>query len=313
MNDTSVLLSEAPLLDQLLRGAFDLHQHGYPEISFSCRTRVSDLDNLIASRAAGFAGIVLKSHFWPTVGRAYHLKRQVPGIEVYPSITLNQVVGGFDPLAVESAALQGARVIWFPTWGAAHDRERGGISSSILPLFLKRAATLPVKEGLRVTDERGKVKGEVLECLAVALEHQMLICTGHISPRESIALAAAANGVGIKQLVFTHPDSGSVGATREDVIEMVKLGAVYEVCAIGLMPFYQRIKIGEVVKLISELGTGNIILSSDYFHEWFPLSSEAMRMIIGTLLDCGISASDIATMVCANPRRLLRLPPASNA
>jgi adenine deaminase len=93
---------------------------------------------------------------------------------------------------------------------------------------------------------------------------------------------------------------------------MVKLGAVYEICALGLMPYYARIKLAEAVKIISELGARNVVLSSDYFHEWFPLSSESMRMIIGSLLDCGVSPSDITAMVCTNPRRLLGLPPASD-
>jgi hypothetical protein len=233
----------------------------------------------------------------------------VPGIEVFSSITLNQVVGGFNPISVEAAALQGARVIFFPTWGSANDRERGGISKSFIPSFIKRTAGLPASDGLCVIDERGRVKSEVLECLAVAREHQMLICTGHISPRESIALAAAANNIGINRFVFTHPDSNSVGANRADILEMIKLGAVCEICALGLMPFYQRMKIGEAVELISEFGAQNIVLSSDYFHEWFPFSSEAIRLIVGTLLDCGISQSDIKTMICGNPRRMLGLPP----
>lgn len=300
--------TETRLPDQLLRGAIDLHQHGYPEISFACRTRTSDLDNLIASRSAGFAGIVLKSHFWPTVGRAYHLKHQVPGIEVFPSITLNPVVGGFDALAVEAAAVQGARVIWFPTWGAANDRERGGISGSFIPMFLKRAANLRSEPGLRVIDERGRVKSEVLECLAVANEYKMLICTGHISPRESIALAGAAKDIGIESFVFTHPDSGSVGASADEVKEMMKLGATYEVCALGLMPYYQRVRIQEVVDVIQAFGAENVVLSSDYFHEWFPLSGEAIRIMVGTLLDCGVAPSEISKMVCENPRRLLGLP-----
>jgi hypothetical protein len=69
MDDTTASLNEAGLADRLLIGAIDLHQHGYPEISLACRTRTTDVENLIASRSAGFAGIVLKSHFFPH-GRA---------------------------------------------------------------------------------------------------------------------------------------------------------------------------------------------------------------------------------------------------
>lgn len=88
--------------DQLLQGAIDLHHHGYPEFTFRCQARLEDATEFELCRHAGMAGIVLKSHMWPTVGRAYLLRTIVPGIEIIPSITLNTVVGGFNPAAVES-------------------------------------------------------------------------------------------------------------------------------------------------------------------------------------------------------------------
>lgn len=293
------------LADALLSGAYDIHRHGYPEVSFDCGTRLSDVDNLISSRNAGFKAVVLKSHFWPTVGRAYHLSNLVPGIEVIPSITLNRVVGGFDPIAVESAASQGARVMWFPTWSAANDIERGGISKQIMPNYLKRTAVLPSDYGLRVTDAGGKVLSEVRECLAVAAEHDMLVCTGHISARESIALAGAAKDAGIQRLVFTHPDSGTVGATLEQIDEMVNLGAICEVCAIGFMPLYMRMRIAEMIGLIERIGSSKIVLTSDYFFDWFPPASEAIRLVVGTLLHCGVSIDAVKDMICRNPARLV--------
>lgn len=296
------------VLDELLLGAFDIHRHGYPEISFACQSRYSDVENLVSSCDAGFRAVVLKSHFWPTVGRAFHLRSLVPGIDVIPSITLNRVAGGFDPIAVESAALQGARVMWFPTWSAANDIENGGISQQIMPQYLKTSATLAAGYGLRVTDAAGKVTGEVRECLAVAKAHDMLVCTGHISPRESIALAGAMVDAGITRFVFTHPDSKTVGATQADIDEMVSLGAVCEVCAIGLMPLYMRMRIGDLVALIERLGTDKVVLTSDYFFDWYPPASEAIRLIVGTLLQCGIPPADIAALIRRNPARLLGMP-----
>ncbi|RDV04534.1 DUF6282 family protein [Undibacter mobilis] len=293
------------LADALLVGAYDIHRHGYPEMSLDCRTRYSDVDNLISSRDAGFKAVVLKSHFWPTVGRAYHLRNLVPGIDIIPSITLNRVVGGFDPIAVESAALQGARVMWFPTWSAANDIERGGISRQIMPAYLKRTKDLPSDYGLRVTDAGGKVGSDVRECLAVAAEHDMLVCTGHISAQESIALAGAIKDAGIERFVFTHPDSGTVGATLEQIDEMVSLGAVCEVCAIGFMPLYMRMRIAEFVALIERLGSAKIVLTSDYFFDWFPPASEAVRLVVGTLLQCNVSIDAIKDMICRNPARLI--------
>ena len=81
--------------DALLRGAIDLHHHGYPEIALDVRTRHDDRDELRCAADAGMSAIVLKSHMWPTVGRAYHLARAVPDIVVLSSITLNPIAGVF--------------------------------------------------------------------------------------------------------------------------------------------------------------------------------------------------------------------------
>jgi hypothetical protein len=102
--------------DQLLEGAIDLHCHGYPEITLDVKMRVEDLEAAQLSAQARMKGFVLKSHMWPTVGRVYQLKNQIQGIEIWPSITLNDSVGGFSPGPQSPPLKQGAKVIWMPTW-----------------------------------------------------------------------------------------------------------------------------------------------------------------------------------------------------
>ena len=290
--------------DRLVEGAIDFHHHGYPEIAYEQKTRHEDFDELAISRAAGMAGIVLKSHMFPTVGRAYLLRRMVPNIEIYSSITLNPSVGGFNPLALESAARQGARVVFFPTWGAAHDRERGGMSRYISHI-LSRAKELTKETGLRVVNPNGKVLTEVGECLAVAAEHRMTVCTGHISPRESISLAERAKDFGIESVVFSHPDSNSVAASREEIRDMVSLGAICEFCTLGMLPRFQRISPQKAIDIISEITPRNAIITTDYFFDWSPPAAETLRMVAGTFLEMGVPFEDVRRMLRDNPRRLL--------
>ena len=65
-------------LDELIRGAFDLHCHVYPEVSLEQEARHDDVGLVQGVEDAGMAGLVLKSHLWPTVERAYYLQRQFP-------------------------------------------------------------------------------------------------------------------------------------------------------------------------------------------------------------------------------------------
>jgi hypothetical protein len=290
--------------DEILKGAIDLHHHGYPEFTFRCRTRLEDADELAHSRDAGMAGLVLKSHMWPTVGRAYLLRSMVPGIEIFPSITLNTIVGGFNPLAVESAAEQGARVVFMPTWSAAHDLERRGFSSFIAK-YLTHMRELTPERGLRVTSASGKVLPEVRECLAVAGQYNMLICTAHISPKESIALAECATAYKISGIIFSHPDSRSVGATQEDIQEMVALGASSEFCVNGFLPGSQRISVRAAIEILGRIGADNAIITTDFFHEMEPPGSEMLRMLVSALLANGVSEDDLRKLVNRNPRKLL--------
>ncbi len=72
------------------------------------------------------AGFTLKSHYGSTAERAQVVAAAVPGIDVKGAIALNRAVGGMNPLAVEIAAREGARTVWFPTVDSvneSHERE----------------------------------------------------------------------------------------------------------------------------------------------------------------------------------------------
>jgi hypothetical protein len=296
------MTNQVSAADELLRGAIDVHHHGYPEIAFDHRTRMDDVDELRLARDAGMAAIVFKSHMWPTVGRVYHLRRLVPGIEAIASITLNPVVGGFSPMAVESAARQGAAVLFMPTWGAAHDVSRRGMSNHMRHIL--KHVDIP-GDGLRIVDEHGRVKPEVRECLSVAAEYGMAVASGHIAPRETIALAGAAKDVGIDTILFQHPDSNSTAATRDEIYEAAQNGAIIELCALGFLPPFQRISVSDALEIIREVGPSQIVLTTDYFFDWAPPGPETLRMLIGILLSRGVSTIDIQTMVRDVPQRYL--------
>jgi hypothetical protein len=290
-------------VETVLQGSFDLHRHGYPEISFGVTTRLEDAEDIAACREAGFRGVVLKSHMWPTVGRAYHLRRAVPGIEVVPSITLNTCTGGFAPTSVESAALQGAGVVYMPTWSARNDIERGGASQHIVAKALPHADPASFKS-LTVLDANDNLLPEVIETLAIAEAYGMVVFSGHLSPRETLALAESGLGAS-GRFVFSHPDSKSVGASAEDIAAVMATGAYLELCALGTLPGFQRISPAEIRDLAVEYGVEHCLITSDYFFPWAPPSAETIRTLAGLLLDLGMSTADVSQLVAGSPTALL--------
>jgi len=106
----------------LLRGAYDTHIHVGPDV---VPRIVDDLTLARRFRALGMAGFVLKSHFTSTAERASVVSAAVPEVRVLGAIALNRAVGGMNPLAVEVAAREGARTVWFPTVDSVNEsRER---------------------------------------------------------------------------------------------------------------------------------------------------------------------------------------------
>ena len=96
----------------LVRGAYDLHVHVAPDVP---PRRIDDVSLARRFAELGLAGFALKSHYTSTAERAQVVSGVVPGVEVLGALTLNQAVGGMNPLAVEIAAREGARIVWMPT------------------------------------------------------------------------------------------------------------------------------------------------------------------------------------------------------
>ncbi|NIS62861.1 MAG: hypothetical protein GTO13_19830 [Proteobacteria bacterium] len=287
----------------LLEGAIDMHYHGYPELTLSVRTRMDDVEVLELARDLGMRGIVIKSQMWPTTGRVYHLRKLVPEIECFASIVLNSVAGGLSPWVVEAAASQGAKVVWLPTWNSSHNS--GGSFARRMKAWWP---SMTFEDGLSCVDSSGKVLPEVRSILELAKALDVVLCTGHISPAESLAIAREAERMHFSRLVFTHPLSNSVGATLEQVKEMAERGAYVEFCALNV--FYGN-ELGRVFEIIGEVGSGRCILSSDAFFEWVPPGPEFFRMLVGRLFVAGIDEESIRIMVRDNPSTLLGLPPIS--
>ena len=290
-------------LDQFLEGVFDLHCHVYPETGLEHEARLDDPGLIEAMRQAGMGGVILKSHLWPTVERAYYLQQRYPEVRIFSSLTMNRVSGGIDPLMVETAARQGAKALFFPTWQAANDLERGGFSRAIrerLPLYGGREIA-----GIRAADN-GRLTPESEDALDVAKAFGLLVCTGHLSPAEGLLVIDGTRKRGL-EAVFSHPGSPAVGASMDNMREATGMGAYVEFTCLYALSLRHHIPPRETVEIIQSLGADHCILTTDAFNAWVPPEPELMRLGIGQLLECGMSPEDVRRLTVHNPRKLLGL------
>lgn len=288
-------------LEGILEGAIDLHRHGYPEISGALRTADDDSTDIARCRDAGMAAVVMKSHTWPTTGRAILLEELVPGIRVVSSVTLNPIAGGMRPEVVELAARQGAGVVYLPTAGAHNDIARGGISRTISGAITNYEAD--AHPGVTITDESGRLTREVNDCLDVVDDFGLMVYSGHVSTAEVLALAR--DGRLADRFVFSHPDSHSIGADDESVVEIARLGGFIEICALGTYPQIGRISAEGLARIVRLVGAERCVMTTDYFFDWCPPSSTMLSDLAGGLAAAGIDRAELDLMMRTNPAHLL--------
>src|SRR5436305_4256641 len=104
-------------IDKLLQGAIDPHVHSGPSIAARALDHV---ELLRQASAAGFAAVVTKDHDYSSAMTTSLIRKNFPELstKIYSSIVLNNVIGGFNPYAVEHTAAMGGKVVWFPTLAA---------------------------------------------------------------------------------------------------------------------------------------------------------------------------------------------------
>ncbi len=290
-------------LDDLIRGAWDLHCHCYPELSLEHRARQDDVELVSEIAARGMAGVVLKSHFWPTPTRAYYLQRLAAGIRVLSSITLNTIVGGVDPFPVEAAARLGAKVVFFPTWSARNDQQRNGISAVIRRVI--PGSPIDGAPAL-VVAERGQLTGAARAVLDAARDFGLVVFTGHVSVEESLLVCAASRERGV-DVVFSHPLSPIIGASLDAMREAAKMGGYIEFTCLQMMSLRHPLPPRQIVEAIETLGDEHCLLTTDAFNAWIPPEPELLRWGVGVLRACGVPERSLRRMIVDNPRAILRL------
>lgn len=288
---------------ELLVGTFDLHVHGYPEIHPGLGMALDDFEQAEYAKSKGMAGYLLKSHLWPTMDRVYHIRQRVEGIRVSPSITLNSLLGGIEPGVVEAAVLQGCEAVFFPTWTSANDLEKKGFSRTIRKELPSLEPLMQI--GQSVLDETGALTPKARDVLLVAQQADILVSTGHLSGRESVALAQEAERIGFGKLLVTHPDSRSVAASDEEITEAAKCGAFIEWTLHGMMPKSQRTKPERVVEWISQIGASRCVLTTDVFGRSSLPEPDEFQLYLGLLHELGVSVEDIKQMSKTNPLSLI--------
>jgi hypothetical protein len=280
-----------------LTGAADLHCHFGPDPH---RQRSVDAFEAAAeARGAGHRAVVLKSHDSPTASLAWAVQRATaPTGEfgVFGGICCDREVGGVNPAAVEIALQLGARIVWLPTLSSQQDVDNGVAAQLGLP-----------DVGLRVIDNDGELLAETREVLALVLEHDAVLATGHVSAAEHFAVVRDFARRGKVLITHATEDLAGPNLSPAQCAELASLGAIVELCAMTCIGALATRTPAEMVATIRAVGAEHVTLGTDFGQKVNPHPAAGLQTYADALYSEGLSESDIRRMACTNPLALLGL------
>jgi Family of unknown function (DUF6282) len=290
---------------ELVRGAYDTHVHIAPDL---VRRRITDVQLARRCRELGLAGFVLKSHYGSTAARAAVVREAVPGVRALGAITLNTAVGGLNPVAVEIAAREGARTVWFPTVSSENEQHEvlaaspdGNVPVWVkLELELRDVGVKPPPVPVVASD--GRLLPEAREVLAVIARHGLVLATGHLSRDEIFTLVDAGLQAGVSDIVVTHPDFPSQDLSIEDQVELAGRGALIERCF--TTPHTGKTSWERVLEATRAVGAERTVWSTDLGQVFNPPVEDGLPLMADRFLTGGFSEEEIRVMAVENTRRV---------
>jgi hypothetical protein len=289
---------------ELIEGAYDLHVHTGPDVM---NRKLDDLDMAERIQKVGMKGWGIKSHYFCTAERAKLVKKVYPNVNPIGAIALNNSVGGLNPMAVEMAARDGAKIVWMPTFDATNEQEffKQG-NHKKMPFWAKLQLEL-IEQGKTTTSisilEDSKLKKEALDVLDVIAQYNMILATGHLSKEETFTIVKAARDMNIKKIVITHPNFPSIDFTKEEQKELAQLGAYMEHCF--TTPHSNKTTWEAVYEQIRFVGPEKCILSTDLGQPNNPYPEEGLLTFATNLVENGFSKEEVRQMTVTNTNLLV--------
>lgn len=289
----------------LLHGAYDMHVHIAPDV---VGRRIDDLTLARRFAELGLAGFQLKSHYTSTAERASVVRAAVPGVHVVGAIALNRAVGGMNAVAVEIAAREGARTVWFPTVDSVNEsgEETEFAPGAAIPVWMElqrelRASGVAI-EPVPVLDPTGAVLPETRAVLTAIARHGLVLATGHLARDEIFAVVEAARDQGVQEIVVTHPDFPSQDLSFEDQAALADQGALLERCF--TTPHTGKVSWERMFEAIRATGPASSVLSTDLGQRANPDVEDGLGLMVDRLLAAGFDEESVHTMAVVNTRRL---------
>src|SRR5215218_3206894 len=254
---------------ELVRGGYDVHIHVAPDV---VERRIDDV--ALARRFAelGLAGFGLKS------------------------------------VAVEIAAREGARIVWFPTVSSENEQHEvlGADPGGKVPVWvrfeleLREAGVVPAP--VPVVDGGGALVPEAHEVIAAIARHDLVLAAGHLARDEIFAVVDGAAEAGVRRIVVTHPEFPSQRLSIEDQCALAERGALME--RAFTTPYTGKCSWEQIYAASRAVGPERTVWATDLGQVFNPPVEDGLALMADRFLEAGFTDEEVRTMAVANTRLL---------
>lgn len=282
----------------VLRDAIDVHVHSAPDVVGRSQ---HDIALAQSGAKAGMRAMVIKSHHFPTADRARLASLVVPGIQMIGGLVLNATsCGGINVDAVRVSFEVGGRVIWLPTVSAQNHLDFLGKR----PESRYLAALTVSEQAVAVVDSNGKVVPALDPVFNMITDHDGVLATGHISPRESVVVIERALSVGVRRIVVTHPEAPFIAMPVASQLELARAGVFFEHCYLSVI---NGLSPRELLARIREVGIESTILATDLGQADNVPAVVGFKAFYEAMATAGMTPQEWHLATSHNPARLLGL------
>lgn len=288
-------------VDDLLKGAIDIHAHGGSE-PFE---RICMEDEMLQDfTKVGMRATVIKTWYTPSASRNALLRKQInqwadeqglDPVQIFGGITLNQSVGGLNANAVERCLkYPGMKYVWLPMVDSYHHR--------------RMVYDDQTGAGIHLLDDNKKVLPELRDIFKVIADNDLILASGHYPYAETSIVFEEAIKCGVKRLEVVHPAHIHSKTTIAQMKEYAKEGVKLMLSGLGTLafplhesgPYY-------AAKMIHEVGAENFVYGSDFGQIHNPKHVIGTRWMIQILLAYGVTKEEITQIFKTNPAKHLGL------
>ena len=285
---------------RVIKGGVDMHVHGYPDALVDTGWDFA----WEAQRAydVGMRAIVFKSMHSDTAPMAFFIQKilekyiqekdeEPRPFNAYGGVVLNWSVGGLNPIAAETSAKLGAKIIWLPSHDAAHHIK-----------VLEED-----EKGVEVLDENDRILPELIDIFDIVKAYDIILDLNHTGTKERFIMTEEAVKYGVKKIMLTHPQWNVNRMSIEQMAEISKMGAYIGLFLYSAFPHFNNPTCDrtEVLEIIKKVGPDRCVMATDFGSMLNPPPHEGMKLYIRLLLAMGVSEEDIRKMLVTNSYQLL--------